>query len=146
MTVGATTAEVLLKAVLIPKELVYENAEIEYLYSTFGSVNTNNKSFIVSIADNNLGTVNRVDLSTVTYTTQPFRVQKGYISFKNSLTSQMSYKLPSSDQSFGGNNAASGLLLSKNFGVSDFYLCFFARKLISTGDSLGIDYLKVDIS
>jgi hypothetical protein len=145
LAVGNTTSEVLLVAVLLPRELMQANSEIVYDYLLSGTVGPNDKTLIWAVADNALGTTNRVNISgTAVYTTQPLRKQNRKIVFRNSLSAQIVTGVATDDLSAGTNNAAAGLVLTKNFASADFYLCAFGTKEVGA-EILSLNYLRVSI-
>lgn len=143
-SVGATVAETLLIAVKIPKELIQTDYEVVYDYIVSATVSANSKTLTWAVTDNVLGVVNRVNISNVVSTTQPFRKQRRKIAFKNSLASQLVSGIATDDSSFGSNNAATGVVLTKNFASADFYLCCFGQKAVS-GETLTLEQLRVSI-
>jgi len=144
LTVGNTVAETLLLAVPLPYEILQANSEILFDYITSGTVGANNKTLTWAVADNALGTTNRVNIGNVVYTTQPLRKQNRKIVFRNSLSAQIVSGIATDDVSAGSNNAANGVVLTKNFTSTNFYLCVFGTKA-NAGDVLSVDYLRVSI-
>ena len=145
LSVGNTTLETLLIAVPLPSELMQANSEILYDFITSGTVGANNKTLIWAVADNALGTTNRVNIAgTTAYTTQPLRKHDRKIVFRNSLGAQIVSGLVTDDLSAGNNNAANGVVLTKNFSAASFFLCAFGTKAIGT-EVLSLDYLRVSI-
>ena len=144
LTVGNTVAETLLLAVLLPYEILQANSEILFDYFTSGTIGTNSKTLTWAVADNALGTTNRVNIGSIVYTNQALRKQNRKIVFRNGLGAQIVNGIANDDLSTGNNNATNGVVLTKNFTSTNFYLCVFGTKQVA-GEVLSLDYVRVSI-